>query len=94
MLQQNMSNFNMHKKYKPGLSTILKMLNSEPDINRERLKELADSVNKAEEQLVEKADFLKDCLEVHKEPESKKYKRRSLREDLGLTKKQQEGESE
>lgn len=67
---------------------------TEAKLNPERLKELVDPVKQVEEPVVEKTESLKDCLEVHKKSESKKYERRSLREDLGLTEKQQEGESE
>ena len=97
---QSMQNY--HKKqitfYEPGsgLYLVHKRLieDTEAKLNPERLKELADPVKKIEEPVVEKANSLKDCLEVHKEPESKKYERRSLREDLGLTEKSEQKDDE
>ena len=77
--------------YKPGSGLYL-VHDTEAQLNPERLKELADPVKQVEEPVAEKAESLKDCLEVHKEPESKKYERRSLREDLGLTEKSEQKE--
>lgn len=90
---QSMQNHTKNKTtfYKPGSGLYL-VHDTEAQLNPKRLQELADPVKQVEEPSAEKADSLKDCLEVHKEPESKKYERRSLREDLGLTEKSEQKE--